>query len=359
MDLNEKNSPNSPNRKIKSVSGPKALNLNYNFLKLEEEVVPFSPHFFFSFRLFFFFFSICVHMEQERKPPPPPPDIDSNPPFIEREGSVDWLIHRKKDGSSDGSEERYVSCSLYGEDFEYTLDWPYRPFSLWMLFGYYAKNVDQAPNGVVWALSLASWNAVLVAIVSVILEILQAAHAMPSIQFRGGSLTLTLLSALLAIHTFADLVDNELDTTVQAMRVSLVVGVGSLLTDLEYVLNPGNDPEWLRVALKVPFMALNALGIILILFSIIRLNIAREVFGTPYLFSCVPSCRRVRRRMRREERERKFEEKIIREERRSREEERKNREPQDDPITVTDMGSIFHIDFSRVMGGGEEEEIQV
>ena len=231
--------------------------------------------------------------------------------------------------------DRFISCSLYGEDFEYEVEWPYRPFSFWMLFGYYAQNVDQAPNGVVWALSLASWNAILVAIVSVILEILQAAHAIPSIQFRGGSLTLSLLSALLAVHTFADLIDNELDTTVQAMRVSLVVGVGGILADLEYVLNHGNDPEWLRVAYKVPFMALNALGVLLILFSILRLKIAREVFGTPYLFSCIPSCRRVRKKIRREEREKKFEEKVIREERKSREKLRKSREADDEEGSST------------------------
>ena len=229
----------------------------------------------------------------------------------------------KDNNQEDGSDEVH---HLYGEEFQYKTDWPYHKFSLWMLFGVYARQVDNAPNGVVYAMTVMSWNAIGMAIAEILIEILMVAGAIPKIEFRGGFLVLTLLSALLAIHTFADLIDNDLDTTVQVMRISLVVEVGLVLSDLEFILNPGDDPQWLRAAYRVPFMVLTFVNCVLVLLSVWKLKIEREVFGTPYLFSCIPYCRKTRKKIRREERERKFEERIIRGERRSREMIRKSQD---------------------------------
>ena len=216
----------------------------------------------------------------------------------------------------DGSDEVH---HLFGEEYHYETAWPYHKFSLWMLFGRFAHNIDSAPRTVVYAMTIMSWNAIGMALAEILIEILMVAGGIPKIEFRGGFLVLTLLSALLAVHTFADLIDNDLDTTVQVMRISLVVEVGLVLSDLEFILNPEDDPQWLRAAYRAPFMGLTFLNVILVLYAVGRLRIEREVFGTPYLFSCVPYCRKTRKKIRREERGRKFEERIIRGERRSRE----------------------------------------
>ena len=138
------------------------------------------------------------------------------------------------------------------------------------------------PTAVVRAMILLSWNAMLMAVAEIVLEVLMFSGAMPKVEFRTGFLFLTLLSMLLAMHTLSDVLHDELDTTVQMTRIALLVEVGLIVADSIFIAYPGPDEQWLRAAIRGPFIVLTALNVVFLMFAILRLRILGDVFAVPW-----------------------------------------------------------------------------
>jgi hypothetical protein len=125
-----------------------------------------------------------------------------------------------------------------------------------------------------------NWNAIVQCTADVVIELLMLAKVIPGIEFRVAFLFLTFLSALLAVHSLTDIRSNELDTTVQAVRISFVVEFGLVLEDLFFIFNaPDAHKRFWRTAYRIPFLTLTCMNICLLLAIGFKLNILTDVFG--------------------------------------------------------------------------------
>eukprot|EP00010_Vexillifera_abyssalis_P006617 CAMPEP_0201548100 /NCGR_PEP_ID=MMETSP0173_2-20130828/4591_1 /ASSEMBLY_ACC=CAM_ASM_000268 /TAXON_ID=218659 /ORGANISM="Vexillifera sp., Strain DIVA3 564/2" /LENGTH=286 /DNA_ID=CAMNT_0047957357 /DNA_START=14 /DNA_END=871 /DNA_ORIENTATION=- len=172
--------------------------------------------------------------------------------------------------------------------------------NLWALFpkvlGYHTDHIKHVPNRIVRILVAASWNALIMALAEFILEVLMLASAIPKTEFRTGFTFLTLLSAVLGCHTLSDVIEDNLDTTIQAMRVTVLVEVGLILSDFEYIFNVNEDDnELYRIYYRSPFIVLTALNLVFITTATIWLNITGKVF-LAHLFTCRKPRKHHRRR---------------------------------------------------------------
>lgn len=143
------------------------------------------------------------------------------------------------------------------------------------------REVPDVPRTVVVAAVAVSWFALLMAVAELVLEVLIVSEAIPKVSFRLCFSFMTALSALLAIHVLMDLYDDELDTTVQALRVSLLVEVALVLTDFEYIYfeqdNPDSDELFYRRAYRAPFIVLTVTNIVLIIVQLHELGLLHTV----------------------------------------------------------------------------------
>jgi hypothetical protein len=138
--------------------------------------------------------------------------------------------------------------------------------------------VSRIPFEVVVATFVVIVNATLMAVADVILEFLFVADALPfKLDIRVEFLVLTIISALLAVHALLGLMRRELDATANSIRVSLVVELGLVLSDIVYLHR--NAGEWSDLLpLRLPFIIVTVINVILVVFIPIRLGITSRVF---------------------------------------------------------------------------------
>jgi hypothetical protein len=165
------------------------------------------------------------------------------------------------------------------------------PFTTWgfvpRLFGWRVEETLSVPLGVFRCMIAVSWNAVIMAVAEFVLEMLMLANAIDKVEFRTGFTFLTLLSALIGMHTLTDIIADQLDTTVQAMRISLLVEFGLIVSDIEYVLSGGSQQS-LRFWYRVGFVVLTLVNTALLVYVSIRLKLMGKLFMTHLCTTCTP-----------------------------------------------------------------------
>eukprot|EP00808_Paulinella_micropora_P020848 g629.t1 len=164
----------------------------------------------------------------------------------------------------------------------------------WKMLGHRSQ-LKHVSHGVQVASVTLSWNALIMAVAEVLMEILMVSGAIPKAEFRVCFLFLTVISAVLAYHTLVDIAMDELVPTIQAMRVSLLVEVSLICIDIEYIVEAQHLSEedyfW-RVAYRSPYIILTGVNVLLIIYCCIDLGISDAVF----CFYCCNICARRRRR---------------------------------------------------------------
>jgi TRAP-type C4-dicarboxylate transport system permease large subunit len=132
-----------------------------------------------------------------------------------------------------------------------------------------------------------SWNAISQLFADIVIESLMFADAIPKIEFRVAFVILTFLSAVLAAHTLSDIRQNELDTTVQAIRVGLMVEAGLILEDAIFITQAQfPDQLWLRFYYRVPFVCLTFINVVLMFVVGFQMKILVYVFWPCYEHCC-------------------------------------------------------------------------
>jgi hypothetical protein len=144
----------------------------------------------------------------------------------------------------------------------------------------FKSNIPEVSDSIFTQALVLNWNAIIQCTADVVIELLMLAKVIPGIEFRVAFLFLTFLSALLAVHSIINIRKNELDTTVQSVRISFVVEFGLVLEDVAFILAAQDDyNKFWRLAYRVPFLALTCINICLLVSVGLKLNILVEVFG--------------------------------------------------------------------------------
>lgn len=134
------------------------------------------------------------------------------------------------------------------------------------------RGIEEVPLGAIYATIIISYNAVVMLIVEIVIEVLVAAHVYPYLPFRLNFLVLTILSGLLGMQTLIAVNRREFDTSHNALQVGLVVEVGLIAGDLEFLANKGDDYP-AAVPTRIPFMALTFVNVCLVIYLYIKLGL--------------------------------------------------------------------------------------
>lgn len=144
----------------------------------------------------------------------------------------------------------------------------------WFNVDYSNHKLKPIPNSVIAASLLISLNAITMAISDVIIETLSATDLINKIPFRIDFLSLTFLSALLALQTVKGLRRRELDITQQAISIGLFVEISLIIGDI-YFLHQRNYDNYL-ISIRLPFILLTSVNAFLLIYIIFRTNLFQE-----------------------------------------------------------------------------------
>lgn len=156
------------------------------------------------------------------------------------------------------------------------------------------RSIEEVPLGAIYATVVISWNAVIMLVTEVVIEVLIVAGAYPKIPFRLSFLFLTILSGLLGAQTLvggsvtqsrthkiafliaviAQVAVNrkEFDTSHNALQVSFLVEISLIAGDLEFLFTKGNK-YFAIVPTRVPFMILTFVNVLLVSYLYIKLRL--------------------------------------------------------------------------------------
>ena len=141
-----------------------------------------------------------------------------------------------------------------------------------------ADDISRVPPTCIFATLLIITNAVLMAIADIVLEVIISQNILSfKIPFRMEFLVLTLVSAVLGMNAFLGLKRRELDATSNSIRVSLLVEVGLVVSDIVFIID--NIDDWANILpLRLPFILLTTINVILVMYIPLRLGITAAVF---------------------------------------------------------------------------------
>lgn len=153
-------------------------------------------------------------------------------------------------------------------------------------------HIHGIPQRVVHAIVLLCWSSVFQLIADIVFEVLQLTGVIPKVEFRLAFTILTLLSFMLAFHDLSNIRNDELDTTVQSLRLSFLVEFGLVLVDLEFVFFPGSDDQMRRVWYRAGFLVFTAWNVFLLCYVMFSLHLFWETFGLEQVahFFCGMCC---------------------------------------------------------------------
>lgn len=150
-----------------------------------------------------------------------------------------------------------------------------------------AISESEVPQEIVRMMLLVSYNALLQCTADVAIETLMLAGLVPKIELRVSFIFLTFLSALLAIHTLGDIDDNRLDTTVQSMRVGMLVEFGLVSEDIYFIAyEPDPYIQSLKFYYRIAFLFLTCVNIALMVKLSRRLHIMHLLFPRHTICGC-------------------------------------------------------------------------
>lgn len=134
------------------------------------------------------------------------------------------------------------------------------------------RSIEEVPLGAIYATIVISYNAVIMLVAEIGIEVLVAAGVYPYIPFRLSFLVLTILSGLLGTQTLIAVNRKEFDTSHNALQVGLLVEVGLIAGDIEFLVNKSDDyPAALPT--RVPFIILTFLNVCLVVYLYVKLRL--------------------------------------------------------------------------------------
>lgn len=134
------------------------------------------------------------------------------------------------------------------------------------------RHIEEVPLGAIYSTIVISWNAVVMLVTEVIIEVLIVVELYPKIPFRISFLFLTFLSGLLGAQTLVAVNRKEFDTSHNALQVALLVEISLIAGDIEFLAGKGKKyPAALPT--RVPFMILTMVNVCLVVYLYIKLRL--------------------------------------------------------------------------------------
>jgi len=134
------------------------------------------------------------------------------------------------------------------------------------------RHLEEVPLGAIYATIVISWNAVVMLVAEVVIEILVVVELYPKLPFRLSFFVLTVLSGLLGAQTLIAVNREEFDTSRNALIVSLVVEIGLIAGDLEFLFTKSSTYP-AAIPTRAPFLVLTLVNVGLVLYLICRLRL--------------------------------------------------------------------------------------
>ena len=122
----------------------------------------------------------------------------------------------------------------------------------------------EVPEGVIYASLLLSLSAVSQWLVDLLLEIASHVELIPAIPFRINFISLTFISALLAMQTFKSLRHTVLKVTTSALHVAFLVEMALVIGDMYFLWEHGGNT--FLFYFRLPFIVLTTINIGLIMY---------------------------------------------------------------------------------------------
>lgn len=118
------------------------------------------------------------------------------------------------------------------------------------------------PNNVILASIILSISAVSQWVVDIIFEVVSHTDLIPSIPFRIDFISLTFISALLALQTFKSLNHKVLNVTTSALHLALLVECSLVIGDVYFLSQHAGD--MFLFYFRLPFIILTTINIFLV-----------------------------------------------------------------------------------------------
>mmetsp|Transcript_32603 Transcript_32603/g.81763 ORF Transcript_32603/g.81763 Transcript_32603/m.81763 type:complete len:384 (+) Transcript_32603:291-1442(+) len=133
------------------------------------------------------------------------------------------------------------------------------------------RYVEHVPRAAVWAATVISINALVMAVAEILIEILIVAGVYPKLPFRLDFFFLTLLSALLGWQSLVATRNGHFDTSKNALQVAGLVELALIAGDILFIVT---QQEKYPAALptRVPFMVLTALNLVLVSYLYVAMH---------------------------------------------------------------------------------------
>mmetsp|Transcript_9938 Transcript_9938/g.28487 ORF Transcript_9938/g.28487 Transcript_9938/m.28487 type:complete len:387 (+) Transcript_9938:190-1350(+) len=132
------------------------------------------------------------------------------------------------------------------------------------------RHVELVPRRAVRAAVVVSWNALIMAVAEIIIEILIVAGIYPKLPFRLDFFFLTLLSALLGYHTLHGVRQGHFDTSRNALQVGALVESALIAGDIKFMVNQAATYS-ASVPTRMPFLLLTAVNLVLVLYLYVEM----------------------------------------------------------------------------------------
>lgn len=131
-------------------------------------------------------------------------------------------------------------------------------------------SVAEVPKGTVRAATVVAANAILMATVEIIIEVLVLTGVYPKLPFRLDFFFLTMLSGLLGFHVVRGMMQDHFDTSMNALQVSALVELALIAGDIKFMVEQGEKYK-AAIPTRVVFAILTGINLNLVVYLGIRL----------------------------------------------------------------------------------------
>ena len=134
------------------------------------------------------------------------------------------------------------------------------------------RSIDEVPLGAIYATIILSWNAVLMMIGEIVIEIFVLTGIYPKIPFRLSFFFLTILSGILGAQALVAVNRKEFDTSQNALVVSFLIEIALIIGDIAFVLHYHTKyPAALPT--RAPFGVLTLVNVFLVIYLVLSLRL--------------------------------------------------------------------------------------
>ncbi|GBG26690.1 Hypothetical Protein FCC1311_029112 [Hondaea fermentalgiana] len=185
-------------------------------------------------------------------------------------GSEVAAVGAAEDGPARGRQTQASDKPFFGQETYFPRPPQLRRLSEWSGFPFAHKHhVKITSKKVVRAASLIGWNALIMFLSEVVIEILMVAKVMPKIPFRLDFFALTTISALLGYQTLVGVARRELDVTRNSLILAFYVEGFLIVGDIQFLLE---DTYTLLLAVRIPFIVLTFVNFVLVIWMYFELH---------------------------------------------------------------------------------------